>query len=178
MLLQEEQYIIRWLSQYGTMTKGQIIKLLPEKSPQVTEKIIRGLQRQNRIYHVNGTDYYSLDPQYRADPRVIQAIWVLTRFADKVAPRDHHPGNYPCQLFFLKENYGYEVLVLEDGERVKTRMLLPEENTKYIIVLPHISMAIECQLPDAPCLFCTMSYEDGEEPMMKFYTKEAINDQT
>jgi hypothetical protein len=40
MLLQDEQYIIRWLTQYGVLARTQVIRLLRGKSPQTAEKII------------------------------------------------------------------------------------------------------------------------------------------
>ena len=45
MLLQDEQYIIKWLSQYGTLTKTQVIRLLKDKPVSTAEKIIRNLKR-------------------------------------------------------------------------------------------------------------------------------------
>lgn len=44
MLLQDEQYIIKWLSQYGTLTKTQVIRLLKDKPVSTAEKIIRQSQ--------------------------------------------------------------------------------------------------------------------------------------
>lgn len=45
MLLQEEQFIIHWLTEYGALTKTQVIRMLKDKPPQTAEKIIRGLKR-------------------------------------------------------------------------------------------------------------------------------------
>ena len=52
MLLQDEQYIIKWLSQYGTLTKTQVIRLLKDKPVSTAEKIIRNLKRNMRITDV------------------------------------------------------------------------------------------------------------------------------
>ena len=46
MLLQDEQYVVKWLSQYGALPKTQIIKML-RKPPQTAEKILRNLKKQN-----------------------------------------------------------------------------------------------------------------------------------
>ena len=54
MLLKDEQYIIKWLSQYGPLPKAQVIRLLRDKTPETAEKIIRSLKRQTRITDVGG----------------------------------------------------------------------------------------------------------------------------
>ena len=89
-------------------------------------------------------------------------------------PLAHYPATYPSQIFFLKENVGYEIVVLYEGEESSLRLLQPEENLKYIIVLPHISMAERLRLPHAPCLFATVDYQGGEEPVVTFYSQEDI----
>ena len=37
MLLQEEQFIIHWLAEYGALTKTQVIRMLKDKPPQTAE---------------------------------------------------------------------------------------------------------------------------------------------
>ena len=48
MLLQDEQYVVKWLSQYGALPKTQIIKML-RKPPQTAEKILRNLKNRCRF---------------------------------------------------------------------------------------------------------------------------------
>ena len=175
MLLQDEQYVVRWLTQYGTLTKTQIIRLLYDKQPNVAEKIINNLKRQLMIQPISGGYYLGLDPMVKPDQRMVSAIWVLLRFIDQVEPMAHYPASYPSQIFFLKQNIGYEIVVLYDGEQHLTRLLQPEDDLKYIIVLPHIMMARELRLPGAPCLFATLDYAAGDEagdgqPGVTFYT--------
>lgn len=45
MLLQDEQYIIRLLTQYGVLARAQVIRLLRDKQPKTAEKIIANLKR-------------------------------------------------------------------------------------------------------------------------------------
>ena len=54
MLLQEEQHIVHWLTQYGVLTRTQVIRLLKDKPPQTAEKIIRGLKRELMIHEIAG----------------------------------------------------------------------------------------------------------------------------
>ena len=62
--------------------------------------------------------------------------------------------------------------MLYDGEQHLARLLQPQEELKYIFVLPHISMAQELILPPAPCLFATVDYVGQEAPTVRFYTEE------
>ena len=108
----------------------------------------------------------------RPDQRMILAVWVLLEFMDRVGPMSHYPAAYPSQIFFLKENMGYEIVVLYEGEENLLRLLQPEEDLKYIIVLPHIAMAAELKLPRAPCLFATVDFQGEDEPKVRFYMEE------
>ena len=63
-------------------------------------------------------------------------------------------------------------MVLYDGEQHLTRLLQPQDDLKYIFVLPHIAMAQELVLPSVPCLFATVDYGGQEVPKVRFYTEE------
>ena len=105
MLLQDEQYVVKWLSQYGALPKTQIIRML-QKPPHTAEKILKNLKKQMQISDVGGGYYLGLDPMCHPDQRTILAVWVLLKFIDYVEPMAHYPAVYPSQLFFLKENMG------------------------------------------------------------------------
>lgn len=149
-----------------------------QKSPQTADKILRNLKKQMRIADISGGYYLGLDAMCQPDQRTILAVWVLLKFIDYVDPMAHYPAVYPSQLFFLKENTGYEIVVLYEGETNLLRLLQPEEDLKYIIVLPHISMAANLKLPKAPCLFATVDFQGQEEPDIVFYSEEVVTDGT
>ena len=107
MLLDDERHVIKWLSQYGALTKTQVIRLLRDKTPETAEKILRNLKREHQISDVAGGYYLALDGLCKPDQRTILAVWVLLRFIDYVDPMAHYPAVYPSQIFFLKENTGY-----------------------------------------------------------------------
>lgn len=174
-MLQDEQHVVKWLSQYGALPKTQIIKML-QKPPNTADKILRNLKKQMRIADVSGGYYIGLDSMCKPDQRTIMAVWVLLKFIDQVDPMAHYPAVYPSQLFFLKENVGYEIVVLYEGEQSLLRLLRPEEDLKYIIILPHISMANTLRLPKAPCLFATVDYNGENEPEVYFYSEEVLTD--
>lgn len=172
MLLTDEQYVIKWLSQYGALPKAQVIRLLRDKSPGTAEKILRNLKRAQRIEDAGGGYYLGLDRLCKPDQRMILAVWVLLRFIDSVDPMAHYPATYPSQIFFLKDNVGYEIVVLYEGEEHLMRLLQPQEEMKYIIVLPRLEMAARLWLPSAPCLFATVHFQGEEEPEILFYSEE------
>ena len=177
MLLQDEQYIVKWLSQYGALTTTQVIKML-QKPTSTAIKIIKNLKRMHQISDVKGGYYLGLDSMCQPDQRMILAVWVLLKFIEQVDPMAHYPAVYPSQLFFLKENTGYEIVTIYEGEEHLLKLLQPDEDLKYIIVVPHISMASKLKLPNAPCLFATVDFKGKDEPEITFYLEGEIADET
>ena len=55
-------------------------------------------------------------------------------------------------------------MVLYEGEQSQLRLLQPQEDLKYIIIVPH----------NAPCLFATVDFQGDEEPKIIFYSEEAV----
>ena len=172
MPLTDELHVIKWLSQYGALPKAQVVKLL-NKPPGMAEKILRSLKRDLQIADTGGGYYLGLDPLSRPDQRIILAILILIQFIDSVDPMAHYPASYPAQIAFLKGNTSYEIVVIYENEGHLLKLLQPEDDLKYIIVLPRSSMAASLRLPKAPCLFATVDYNGQEEPTVTFYT-EAI----
>ena len=87
------------------------------------------------------------------------------------SPWPHYPATYPSQLFFLKENTGYEIVVYE-GEQHLAKLLHPQEDLKYIFVVPNLQMAGQLTLPLVPCLFSTVEFQGEEEPQVHFFAEE------
>lgn len=174
MLLQDEIHVVKWLSQYGALPKAQLMRML-QKPKNTADKILKNLKREAMIADVSGGYYLGLDALCRPDQRTIMAVWVLLKFIEMVNPMAHYPAVYPSQLFFLKENIGYEIVVLYDGEENLLKLLQPSDDLKYIIVLPVISMVEQLKLPKASCLFATVDYCGNDEPQVTFYSQEDIN---
>lgn len=168
MLLREEQYVVRWLAQYGPLPRAQLLAMLG-KPPRTAEKILRNLKRQMLVADISGGYYIGLDPLCQPDQRLILAVWVLLKFFGVVDPLAHYPASYPSQIFFLKENTGYEIVVLYEGEENLLRLLQPQEDLKYIIVLPRAMEMTKLKLPPAPCLFATVEFQGGDEPEVMFH---------
>ena len=92
MLLTDEQYVIKWLSQYGALPKAQVIRLLRDKSPGTAEKILRNLKRAQRIEDAGGGDYLGLDRLCKTGQRMVLAGWGLLGFIGSVGPMAHYPA--------------------------------------------------------------------------------------
>lgn len=172
MLLPEEQYLLHWLSQYEILSREQAIHMLNGKTRDVAEKIIRGLQKQRRIVYINRGSHIALDRMARVERKMAMALWILIQFMDRVDPMAHYPAPYPSQIYFLKDSTGYEIIVLGAGEERLTTLLQPQENMKYIIVVPDASVIPKVPIPDAPCLFAVLRFLDGPVPEVQFFTSE------
>ena len=59
MLLEDEQHVIKWLSQYGALPKTQILQMLYNKPRSTAEKIIRNLIAGRRSDHVVNQNFLS-----------------------------------------------------------------------------------------------------------------------
>ena len=115
MLLQEEQYMIKWLSQYRTLENRQVVRLLKHSTEGFVHRALNRLEREGRIHQGDG--YVGAEPGMAADRKLLDAIWVMLCFSDSIAPMAHYPAQYPSSLFFMKERSAYEVIVLEKPMR-------------------------------------------------------------
>lgn len=169
-LLEAERNVLRWLTEYGPLRKTQIRKMLYGESDRAAEKIIRNLRRRYFIDDVQDGEYLGTGKYCVPDQKMIQAIWVMLRFIHQIAPSEHYAADIPAQLFFLKENVAYEIIVLYEGEEHLLKLLQPQPEMKYIIAVPHMAIAEQLQLPDAPCLLAIVQSNGEEEPQITFYT--------
>lgn len=169
-LMEEEQLVIRWLTQYGPMSKSMIRKLLHYKTSVTVGRILTGLRRRNYITEIEDGRYFATDKFCKVDSRMQEALWVLFHFVEQVRSSAHHVGEDPVQIVFLKDGFGYEIVVLHDQEEHLVQLLQPQKTTKYIFVIPNLEFADRLELPDVPCLFATIEPSDREIPEITFYS--------
>ena len=84
----------------------------------------------------------------------------------------HRKADYPSQIYFIRNEIAYEIIVLREGEARLTALLHPRDEMKYIIIVPDESMIQSVKCPDAPCMFATVKYSDSDEPEVTFYLQE------
>lgn len=178
-LLKEEQVVIDCLSKYYCLKWEQLVQLLHYKTEDVAKRILSGLKKRQIIME-DGAGYIMLDPRTTPDPKTIAAFWVLLKFIKRINPREHYRAEYPSDIFFLKENVQYEIVVLNKGEEHLISMLKgynrtssseEEDEVRYIIVVQDEEQIEEClnKIGGMKVLFASVTYGEGEVPEVDFY---------
>ena len=91
--------ILRNITLYHNIRKAQVIKLHPNISPEVCEKIIFHLQNNRRIYHDKATDIIYDNSDGSTDFETIYCLWVICDFIDKT--EYHSSSDFPVNAVFL-----------------------------------------------------------------------------
>ena len=63
-------------------------------------------------------------------------------------------------------------MVLGEGDSLLPTMLTPQGDLKFIIVVPDEEMIPDVKLPDAPCMFATVTYDGERKPTVRFIRPE------
>jgi hypothetical protein len=165
MLLPDEQNIINWLTEYGTLKRRQLEMLLHNKPVNTAIRIIRKMIDRALIFSPHGTGFIGLDNITMPDEKILDAIWVLLKF--EVEACNHYRTQYPAQVFFIKGVFSYEICVLRAGEEHLTKLLRPKPDHKFIIVIENEAQISKMVLPDNACLFAIIQASD-EFPIIQF----------
>ena len=97
---------------------------------------------------------------------------MLLQFINNVALSAHYVAEAPAQLYFLKENKGYEVIVLREGDEELLKLKRIQEGVKYIIVVPDVSWISKVSKLNVPCVYATITKVEKQEPMVTFYSED------
>lgn len=151
-LMEDERLILRWLSQYGPLRWPQIRGLLYYRPQRSVSRLVQNMKHARRIAAIEDGEYLAVDQYCEPMQRMITAVWVLLQFIEQIAPEAHWQADAPAQISFLKDKTAYEIVVLYEDEDHLIRLLQPQEDTKYILVVPNMEFANKLILPDAPCL--------------------------
>ena len=103
---------------------------------------------------------------------MVDALWVLLQFINNIALSSHYVAESPAQLYFLKENKSYEVIVLREGDEELLKIKRIQEGVKYIVVVPDESWISKVHKLNAPCVYATIAKEEKQEPMVTFYSED------
>jgi len=169
-LREEEHLIVRWLSQYGPLTKGMIRRLLHYKPSDTVSRILGGLVRNRKITMIEDHKYYAIDRYSKPIARMQKAVWVLNQFVETIDPRSHQIADSPSQIRFCQGKTFYEIIVLNYDEGDLTHLLHPQSNKIFLIVVPDMDFAETLWLPDCQCIFVTLEESDREAPTVSFYS--------
>ena len=114
--------ILRNITLYHNIRKEQIIKLHPNISPEVCEKIIFHLQNNRRIYHDKATDIIYDNSDGNTDFETIYCLWVICDFIDKT---DYHSSSdFPVNAVFFAEGELYELSFIRDYDNLELKQIL------------------------------------------------------
>ena len=154
-LIEDERLVLRWLSQYGPLRWPQIRGLLYYRPQRSVNRLVQNMKHARRIAAIEDGAYLAVDQYCEPKQRMITAHW---------------QADAPAQISFLKDKTAYEIVVLYEDEDHLVRLLQPQEDTKYILVVPNMEFANKPLLPDAPCLFATVDQTEYEAPKITFYS--------
>lgn len=163
---QEAASILRDISMYKALTEGQLLRLYPGRQVQV-KNLLRHLVRQGRICQ-NGDFYCVPSAQDNLDYGLVNAVWVLVDFIDRV--EYHSVGDYPAKVIFFADGEVYEIIHAAYGKEALINHVLAEtteEPSKYLVLVDKPEQITELQIPNASG-YCTVS-PDGE---VQYYQKE------
>ena len=169
-LRDEEHLIVRWLSQYGPLSREMIRKLLHYKPSDTVTRILNGLVRYRKIAMIENHKYYAIDRYCTVIPKMHDAVCVLLQFVTTIDPRSHQIADNPSQIRFVQGNTFYEIIVLGYEDEHLTHLLHPEKNKVFLIVVPDMDFAERLWLPDAKCIFVTLEASGRATPDVNFYS--------
>lgn len=173
-----QDVVMTIINKYGTLPKKQLKQLCSfSDSKGISDRVFatatKRLMYTKEIVETGGGYYLGL-PKALPDELVIRALWVfISGFAQDVPPSQHRCGDYPGQVFFVKGNCTYQIMVVQDRLEHEISLfppLRPRENKKYIFVVSSFDREkyIEPYLPsDAPCVLATVTNTESE-PEVKF----------
>ena len=106
--------ILRNITLYHNIRKAQVIKLHPNISPEVCEKIIFHLQNNRRIYHDKTTDIIYDNSDGNTDFEMIYCLWVICDFIDKT--EYHSSSDFPVNAVFFADGELYELSFIPENK--------------------------------------------------------------
>lgn len=164
----EAAALLRDITTYHYMKRGQIVKLYPGKERQV-ENLLSHLVRQGRIFYDAAADAYSDSREASPDAELLAALWVLSDFGDKA--EYHSTDKFPVRVIFFADGETYEIIcVPPDKEALILHAIShsPDQDSgKQLILVENAAQISGIELPNA--VFCTVDAASGT---VQYYRKE------
>jgi len=158
-LLKEERLILNCLRIYECLRYEQLLTLINNKPEDTAKKIINGLKKRQYVFE-DEAGYVKIEPKTEPDQKTISAFWILLQYIGKITQDAHYRANFPSEIFFLRNNVQYEIIVInQDEENLLKMLFLENRNTstdeqdavKYIIIVPGEESIENClrYIPDS-----------------------------
>ena len=153
--------IIRYLSEYGCIPVNLLYALVATDKHTKLSQQISEMEKYGIVQMIDNNRYVRLNVTFEKNQKVIDALWVMSKYADHINDRDHCACDYPSQVFFLRQGLtekeektqrtnaeknnkefvlprpeSYEIAVFGKDEEDYLRLLNVDKYLKYIIVIP------------------------------------------
>ena len=144
---EDDKIILDCVYEYGALLKLQLRQYMKHLPDEAFERAIYDLNKKQYIYE-HGNFVYA-DNRTVLDPKLIKAFWVFLKFMEKAPTirfNSHCRGPHISQIFCMKDNSEYQIVVLENEDMPKVNILNKNKDMdylKYIIVVPGITAARE-----------------------------------
>lgn len=165
----EASSLLRDISMYRCLTKGQVYGLYPGKYA-IIKNLLSYFEKQGRI--VREGIYYcdTKESLKELDRDLLAAVWVLVDFMDRV--EYHAVANYPAKIVFCADGEIYEIIHAGIGKEALISYIVSEQKnsedtTKFLVLVDRPEQIDELQTDNAAG-YCTVS-PDGK---VQYYRKE------
>jgi len=172
MIKNDEYDILRFLRFFGPLKRTQVCQYFENKINGNVNRIISNMCSRGIL------GYYDprrlLFPSGRIDmdtvnDKMIAAFSVFLNFQD--CADAVYPTESPSQIYFVKQDKDYEIVVISKGEEESVSKLLSERETcdvNYLIVIKDANQVADIKLKNISA-FCTI--QKGE---VQFYKPEGV----
>lgn len=163
----EASSLLRDITMYRALTMEQILRLHPGRKESV-QRLLAYFVQQHRVWLVDGLYCAAPECAAQADKGLMDAVWVLTDFIDRV--EFHSVGDYPAKIIFFADGQVYEIIHASYGKEALVNYLLAaqkEPASRCIVLVDDISQI--CELDGFNVSgYCTVS----SEGVVQYYKKE------
>lgn len=162
------------------------------KSNYAQTKLLPRLLAEKKLFRLNGTHMYTVNPVWAGSRQAYDAFWVYLEFLTSVdVVASTMAGWPPAQISFIRNNAIYHIVCAEGNgqnellklmahememqQRMKKEKYKPKE--KAIIVFDSLENACACNytLLNIESMYCIISYPDGGiVPRLKFCRPEEL----
>lgn len=144
---EDDMKVMDCINEYGALKAEQMREYMKNLDDATYERTIYDLQKKQYLYCTD--DMMFADRRTPVDDKMIMAFWVFLRVfknSPTIRHNTHCRGPHIAQIFFLKDNVEYQIVVFNENDLCLVNMLLKNRNLnylKYIIVVPKLALAKE-----------------------------------
>lgn len=144
---EDDRKVMDCVNEYGSLRLDQVREYMKNLDEASFERTLHDLKKR-RYLHVN-QGIVSIDGRSQLDDKMVRAFWVFLRVfknAPTIRHNTHCHGPHITQIFFMKDNSEFQIVVFDEDDMCLVNMLLKNQHMnylKYIIVVSKLRMAKE-----------------------------------